>query len=182
MNDPYLLSASEVLSIHLDALKELDGAQWADYLEISDVFATYNTDYSAQIDEAYTEQLARYFDYEILRCTEEGDSATVVVRIHSLDMTSILENYRSSLLTYAATTHSIRDDDVTFSNKTSQMLLESLQKNTASCGTDITMTIPNNGSTWAVAFDSSFTNALMGDIEGAIEAFNNAVSALSGGF
>lgn len=172
MNDPYLLSAASVLSIHLDAMKELDGPQWADYLDIEDVFATYNTDYYAQIDEAYTEQIAEYFDYEILKCTETGSTATAVVRITSLDMTGILENYRSKLLTYAATTHSIRDDDVTFSNKTAQMLLEALQENTASCGTDITMTIPNDGTTWAVSFNSDFTNALMGDMKGAIDTFN----------
>ena len=180
MNDPYLLSASDVLSIHLDAMKELDGSQWADYLDINDVFATYNTDYYAQIDEAYAEQIAEYFDYEILKCTETGSTATAVVRISSLDMTSILQNYRSKLLAYAATTRSIRDDDVTFSNKTAQMLLESLQENTDSCGTDITMTIPNNGNTWSVSFSSNFTNALMGDMEGAIDAFNNAASESRG--
>lgn len=178
MNDPYLLPASEVLSIHLDALKELNGAQWADYLAINDVFATYNTDYAQQIDAAYAAQIAEYFDYEILKCSADGDTATAVVRIHSLDMTSILENYRSSLLAYAATTRSIRDDSVTFSNKTSQMLLEALQENTQSAGTDITITIPNDGTSWSVSFNADFTNALMGNIENAIEVFNAAAETI----
>lgn len=178
MNDPYLLSASEVLSIHLDAMKALDGSQWADYLEINDIFATYNTDLYQKIDEAYTEQLAEYFDYEILKCTENGSTATAVVRINSLDMTSILKRYRGKLLQYAATTKSIRDDELTFSNKTSQMLLESLKENKESCGTDITLTIPNDGNTWSITFDSDFTNALMGDISGAIEVFNRTVATL----
>lgn len=172
MNDPYLLPASTVLSLHLDAMKELDGPQWAEYLEINDVFATYNTDYYQQIDESFTEQIAEFFDYEILKCSESGDTATAVVRINSLDMTSILEAYRSSLLTYAATTDSIRDDDVTFSNQTAHMLWEALQKNNQSCGTDITMVIPNDGNTWSVTFNAEFTNALMGDMDRAIEDFN----------
>lgn len=172
MNDPYLLSASTVLSLHLDAMKKLDGPQWAEYLEINDIFATYNTDHYQQIDESYTSQIAEFFDYEILKCTESGNTATAVVRINSLDMTSILKDYRSKLLTYAATTSSIRDDDVTFSNQTAKMLLEALQANNSCCGTDITMTIPNDGNTWAITFNEDFTNALMGDMEGAIEAFN----------
>lgn len=179
MNDPYLLDASEVLSIHLDALRELTAAQWIDYLSISDVFATYNTDYSQQIDTAYADQIEAYFDYEILKCTEEGDSATAVVRIHSLDMTAVLENYRAKLLSYAAGTRSIRDDDMTFSNQTSQMLLETLQENTRSAATDVTLKIPNDGTTWAVSFTNDFTNALMGDIENAIAAFNAAAESVS---
>lgn len=179
MNDPYLLSASSVLSIQLDALKELNSTQWADYLEIQDVFATYNTDYYEQIDKAYADQLAKYFDYEILKCSEEGDTATAVVRIHSLDMPSVLESYRSKLLSYAATTHSIRDDDVTFSNKTAQMLLDSLSENTKSVGTDVTIQLPNDGTTWTVTYSADFTNALMGDIEHAIEVFNTAADQIS---
>lgn len=179
MNDPYLLSASSVLSIQLDALKELNSTQWADYLAIQDVFATYNTDYYEQIDKAYADQLAKYFDYEILKCSEEGDTATAVVRIHSLDMPSILENYRAKLLSYAATTHSIRDDDITFSNKTAQMLLDSLSENTQSVGTDVTIQLPNDGTTWTVTYSADFTNALMGDIEQAIEVFNTAAEQLS---
>ncbi len=179
MNDPYLLSASSVLSIQLDALKELNSTQWADYLGIQDVFATYNTDYYEQIDKAYADQLAKYFDYEILKCSEEGDTATAVVRIHSLDMPSVLESYRSKLLSYAATTHSIRDDDVTFSNKTAQMLLDSLSENTQSVGTDVTIQLPNDGTTWTVTYSADFTNALMGDIEHAIEVFNTAADQIS---
>lgn len=179
MNDPYLLSASSVLSIQLDALKELNSTQWADYLAIQDVFATYNTDYYEQIDKAYADQLAKYFDYEILKCSEEGDTATAVVRIHSLDMPSILENYRAKLLSYAATTHSIRDDDITFSNKTAQMLLDSLSENTQSVGTDVTIQLPNDGTTWTVTYSADFTNALMGDIEQAIEVFNTAAEQIS---
>lgn len=173
MNDPYLLPVSTVLSIHLDALKELDAKQWADYLELEDVFSTYNTEYYPLIDEAYTQQLAAYFDYDIIKCTQSGDIATIVLRVHSLDMTNILKLYREKLLTYAATTKSIRDDNVTFSNNTAQLLLESIQENEKSDAIDITLTIPNNGNTWVITFDDSFTNALMGDIDGAIAAFNN---------
>ncbi len=171
MNDPYILSASEVLAIHLDALLDLNADEWIEYLDIEDVFATYNTDYASLIDEEYVRQLTDAFDYEILRCTENGDQAEAIVRVTSVDMTSVLNTYKESLLQYAATTQSIRDSSVTFSNETSRMLLEALQENTAVATTDVTLTFSNNGSTWEVYFSSDFTDALMGNISDAIEAF-----------
>ncbi len=171
MNDPYILSASEVLAIHLDALLDLNADEWMDYLNIEDIFATYNTEYYSLIDEEYVRQLTDAFDYEILRCTENGDQAEAVVRVTSVNMTSVLAAYKQSLLEYAATTQSIRDNSVTFSNETSRMLLEALQENTDTCSTDVTLTFSNNGSTWEVYFSSDFTDALMGDMSEAIEAF-----------
>ena len=172
MNEPYILSVSEVLSIHLDALKELSPEQWTEYLGIEDVFATYNADYYQRIDEEYIRQLAEDFDYEIIKCTEMGDSAEVVLRVKSIDMTNVLTIYKKKLLQYATTTKSIRDDDVTFSNETSKLLLESLQENDKTNATDIDLVFHNNGSIWEIYFDDTFTNALMGNMRGAIETFN----------
>ncbi|MDY3249542.1 MAG: DUF1294 domain-containing protein [Candidatus Choladocola sp.] len=173
MNDPKLLSASAVLSIHLDALKELTADQWMDYLSVKDVFATYNTDYYQQIDEAYISALADSFDYEILKCKEEGNTATATVRIKSVDMTNVLTIYKQYLLEYAATTQSIRDNDVQFSNETSRLLLQSLKENTQTTATDVEITFQNNGTTWEIFFDEEFSNAVMGDMESAIETFNS---------
>lgn len=171
MNDPYILTAKETLEIHLDALEELTAEEWMDYLEIEDVFATYNSEYYSLIDEEYISQLTDALDFEILRCTEEGSTATAVIRVTSVGMTSVLEVYREALLEYAGTTQSIRDGSTAFSNETSRMLLEALQENTDTASTDVTLTFSNNGSTWEVYFDSDFTNALMGNINAAIEAF-----------
>lgn len=172
MNDPKILSASKVLSIHLDALKELTAKQWMDYLSIEDVFATYNTDYYQQIDEEYISQLADAFDYEILKCKEDGDTATAVVRITSVDMTNVLTIYKHHLLEYAATTRSIRDNAVQFSNETASLLLQSLKENSKTAATDVELTFYNNGNTWEIYFDEEFSNALMGDMSGAISTFN----------
>ncbi|MCD8022871.1 MAG: DUF1294 domain-containing protein [Lachnospiraceae bacterium] len=173
MNDPYILSASEVLAIHLDALADLTADEWMDYLDVSDIFATYNTEYYSLIDEAYIHQLTDAFDYEILRCTENGASAEAVIRVTSVDMTSVLEVYKKSLLEYARTTQSLRDSDVVFSNETSRRLLEALQANTETTSTDVTLTFYNNGSTWEVYFNEDFTDALMGNLSSAIEAFTS---------
>lgn len=173
INDPHILSASTVLSLHLDALKELDASQWADYLSIEDVFATYNADYYQQIDEEYIRQLAAAFDYEILKCKEDGDTATATIRITSVDMKNVLTLYKHHLLSYAATTQSIRDSDVQFSNETARLLLQSLKENKETAATDVDLTFHNTGHTWDIFFDSAFSNALMGDMSGAIETFNS---------
>jgi hypothetical protein len=172
MNDPDLLPVSEIVSIHLDALKDLSADQWDEYLSIDDVFATYNTDYASQIDEAYVAQLADAFDYEIIKCTVDGDSADVVLRIWSIDMTNVLTIYKKSLLSYASSSKSIRDDEGTFSNETSRLLLEALQENTETSASDVDLTFHSNGTVWEIYFGEDFTNALMGDMKGAIETFN----------
>lgn len=174
MNDPYILSASEVLEIHLDALRGLTADEWMDYLDVEDIFATCNTEYYSLIDEAYIRQLTDAFDCEVLRCTENGSSAEAVIRVTSVDMTSVLEVYKEALLSYAGTTQSIRDDSVTLSNETSRLLLEALQENTAAASTDITLTFSNNGYTWEVYFNAEFTDALMGGMTAAIEAFSSS--------
>ena len=171
MNDPYILSAFTILSIHLDALKALDTEGWKDYLSINDVFATYNSEYSTQIDDAYIARITTSFDYEILKCHEEGDTATATIRITSVDMPGVLETYKKYLLAYAATTRSIRDNDVQVSNETSRLLLQSLTETTDVCHTDVDMTFRNNGETWEINFDDSFTNAVMGNLQQAMETF-----------
>ena len=173
MNDPYILSASTALSIQLDALKALTAEQWAEYLSVDDIFATYNADYYPAIDAEYIRQLADAFNYEILRCTENGDHASAAVRITSIDMKNVLEIYKGHLLSYAATTKSLRDDSVQFSNETARLLLQSLQENTSIASTDIDISFRNNGSIWDISFDQEFTNALMGNMSGAIDQFNS---------
>lgn len=172
INDPHLLPVSEILSIHLDAFRELSPEQWADYLAADDIFALYNEEYSHKIDAEYISQLANAFDYEIIKCTEEDKSAEAVVRIRSVNMSNVLAIYKEKLLSYAQTTRSLRDDSVSFSNETSRLLLESLRENDKTTGTDVTIHMRNTGKLWEIQFDESFTNALMGDMRGAMDEFN----------
>lgn len=172
INDPHLLPVSEILSIHLDAFRELSPEQWADYLEADDIFSTYNEEYASQIDAQYLSQLAEAFDYEIIKCTENDVSADIVVRIRSINMSNVLTVYKEKLLAYAATTRSLRDDSVSFSNETSRLLLEALQENDQTTGTDVTIHMRNTGKLWEIRFDEDFTNALMGDMQGAMDEFN----------
>ncbi len=172
MNDPYILSAQEALEIHLDALRELNADEWMSYLSIEDVFDTYNTEYYALIDEEYIRQLAADFDYEIQSCKESGNTAEAVISLTSVNMPEVLAGYKTSLVDYAGSAQSFEDSSVAISNEMSRLLLDALEENTDTITTDVTLQFSNNGSTWEIYFDSDFTNALMGDMNAAIEAFN----------
>ena len=87
-------------------------------------------------------------------------------------MSNVLAIYKEKLLSYAATTRSLRDDSLSFSNETSRLLLEALQENDKTTGTDVTIRMRNTGKLWEIQFDENFTNALMGDMRGAIDEFN----------
>lgn len=175
INDPYILPAAEVLSIHLDAFMDLTADQWADYLSLEDVFATYNTEYYPLIDAEYLSQLTSAFSYQILKCQEENNTASAVVRITSIDMPSVLSRYRTYLLDYAASAKAVRDDAVTFSDTTAGLLLQALKENTATASTDVEVSMVNCGSVWDVEYDSAFTDAVMGNMTEAIQTFNASV-------
>lgn len=177
MNDPYILPVSTVLDLQLASMKELSAKDWKRYLEIEDLFATYNADYSEAIDDAYVRRLAEAYDYEILKCRETGDTASATVRITSLDMPGILAEYKKYLLAYAATTQSVRDNDIQVSNEVSRLLLQALEESTGTNATDIDLTFTNNGKAWEIYFGSDFTNAVMGDINTAMDTFSGAADS-----
>ncbi len=173
MDDPYLLTASEVLSIHLDALKDLSEKEWLEYLGISDLFATGNAKYADEIDEAYAAGLTKDFDYEIESCKETGPDALAQVRIKSIDMTAVLSEYRKDLLSYAASSESLGESEEALSDETSRLLLSALSDNTSTEETDIALSFSNDGTTWEVYFGPDFIDAVMGNIDEAVETFES---------
>jgi hypothetical protein len=89
-------------------------------------------------------------------------------------MTSVLSDYKSRLLEYAASTQSLRDDTTAFSNETSSLLLQSLLENGQTASTDVELKLQNNGTIWELQYSSDFSNAVMGDLTSAIQAFNDS--------
>jgi hypothetical protein len=89
-------------------------------------------------------------------------------------MTNVLSIYKEHLMDYAASTQSLRDDNTAFSNETSALLLQSLQENEQTTGTDVELTLQNNGTFWELQFTSDFSNAVMGNMDKAIQSFNDS--------
>ena len=176
INDPYLLSPQTVLKAQLDVFDGLNADGWADFLKPDDVFALYNETYSPQIDQAYLDQIAAWFGYDILRCQTEENKAVVDLRITSLNLNSILTQYREKLIKYAESPQSVRDTDEERSDMIASILLDILKNNDSSSSTDIRFTMVNDGNTWTVGLGDDFTNALMGNLSASLDAFRGVES------
>ena len=176
INDPYLLSPQTILKAQLDVFDSLDPDGWAEFLKPDDVFALYNETYSPQIDQAYLEQIAARFGYEILRCQTDGNQAKIDLRVTSLNLNAILTEYREKLIEYAGTPQSVRDTDQQKSDTIASILLEILKNNESASSTDIQFTMINDGQTWTAALGDDFTNALMGNLSASLDAFRGVES------
>lgn len=171
LKDPDLLSPEQVLTIYMDEFKNLTAKDWVSYLGMEDIFSTNNKIYP-QIDLALAEQVTKFFDYKLKKTELDGDTATVTMDLTSLDLDSTLAHYVSLLMEYADTTASIRASDLELSDKTAEYLLKSINENVKTVTKEIEITLVNNGVTWVMQLDDSFTEALLGDITAAVEGFN----------
>lgn len=167
LTDPYLLTPEEVLDIRLAPFCSFTGEEWISYLNIQDIFHL-GTDLSSEIDAALAQQIAAYFNYEILSSTQDQDTAAVTVRITSLDLESVISESRTGLLEYAKTTESIRATDEELALKTSEILLNALVANERSAAKELSVTMINNGYTWETALGDEFADALLGGVSEAV--------------
>lgn len=170
LHDQNLISPEEVVTLTMDALKSLTAAQWVAYLGMDDIFSTYNQ-LGSEIDLALAEQISRHFSYTIKEARVEDSEAQVDVKITSLDLEQVLSDYRDDLLEYASTTEAVRASDSELSDKTSQLLLDCLKNNESSTSHDVTLNFSNNGYTWELQLDDTFTEALLGNLTEAMETF-----------
>lgn len=173
LNDPYLLSPEELTVSVLDKFKELTPQEWIDYLGMNDIFAT-GTSLYEKIDLAFAEQITAHFDYTIHEAAEKEKDASVKVVINSLDMQSVLSEYMDRLMEYAETTEAIRDTNAELADKTSAMLLECLQSNKKSMQKEIIIEFINTGTNWDMQLNNDFTDALLGNLNEALEDFEIA--------
>ncbi|MDO4523047.1 MAG: DUF5105 domain-containing protein [Eubacteriales bacterium] len=168
LQNPYLLTPEEVLDTTLLPFRDFSAAQWQNYLNIQDIFST-GSDQSDELDLLILTRLEELFDYEIVSVTQDGNNAAAQLRITSLDLPAIMEEYRSELLDYAQTTESIRSSDEELTQKTTDILLSVLKTQAASAVHTLYIPLVNNGHTWEVILDDAFTDALFGGLNSALD-------------
>lgn len=168
LRDPYLLSPTEVLECTLEPFAGFSAEEWKNYLELDDVFST-GSSLASRMDEIVAEQIAQFFSFDIGSVTEDNDTASASVTITSLDLPEIISQCRTSLLEYAQTTESIRATDEEISQKAAEYLLAALESNTSSTESTITIPLINNGHAWEVLLDETFSDALLGGMDVALE-------------
>ena len=170
LQDPYLLSAEEVLAIWLDQFSSMTSEQWAAYLDTDDFFSTYSAS-SDEIDRLYLGLISEFYHYEIGQIDESGSEADAQVTVTSIDMAAVLEAFRKRLIEYAGTVESLTDDSAAMTEAAASCLTEALRKDARSADYPVTIHLSNDGSCWQVTDISGFTDALMGNISKASDAF-----------
>lgn len=175
LNDPYLILPEETLTLAFDMFKEKSPEDWISYLSMDDIFSTYSTNYQ-DVDFALSKQIAKHFAYHIKEVTVDDAKATVYVEITSLDMASVLDKYLTKLMEYAATTEAVRASDTELSDKTASLLIETLNSNDKHVTTTVEIPLINNGSTWEMQLENEFTDALLGNMNAAVETFQQKAS------
>lgn len=176
LNDPYLVSPEETLTLVFEMFEKNNAEDWLSYLSMDDIFSTYST-ISKDVDCALANQIAACFDYSIKEVNQDGDTASASVSIVSLNMEQVLDDYLEKLMDYASTTDAVRASDTQLADKTAELLIETLDANTATISTAIVIKFNNNGSTWEMQLESEFTDALLGQMNAAVEAFQSKASA-----
>lgn len=176
LHDPYLVTPEEITAKVCGMLKEQTPEEWIAYLGMKDIFSTYST-LSGKVDLALAAQISKCFSYDIQEVTVTGDKATALVDITSLDMNGVLDEYLDRLLDYASTTEAVRATDTELADKTAALLAECLNANHKTCTKTVEINFTNNGTTWEMRLNDDFTDALLGDIKNAAEAFQTEASS-----
>ena len=174
LSDPYLLSPEDILDLTLAPFKDFTAEDWQRYLDISDVFAV-GTDQADTIDQLLFQQIASFFDYDITDVVQDGDDAKVTVNITSLDLNTVIESCLGPLRDYGSSTESIRASSEEFNRETGEILVTALGNNISSTVTQVTVPLHNDGHTWDPVLDTSFTDALLGNLDEALASLNAAV-------
>ena len=173
MNDPDLLSPEDVLSIWMDEFSTLNAREWSSYLKVSDIFSTGSEAYASSIDEIYMEKIADFFSWNIESCSVDGSDARAVLTVTSADMPYILESYHDRLVRHSRTSEFITDDESALLDASAKYLLEAFEEEARPGDFQITVNLHNDGHTWQPEISAELTNAFLGNIEEALNEFQN---------
>lgn len=169
LTDPWLLSPSEIVSAHLDTIRDFDRQQLIVYLSLDELED--DGDYSAALASALADQIQEYFDYEILEENTEGSQAIVKVRTTTVDFESILSSYKEQLSTWLEenTSQSLSGGAQGRREKEQEILLSCVRNNKKTASKEVSLELQNDGTNWKIQMDASLSGAVLGDITTALD-------------
>ena len=172
LSDPYLLSPEETLSIYLDQYKTMTVDEWKSRFQAEDLLRASASDYP--VDDTYISLIMKYYDYQIDDIRTENSIAEADVTVTSVDMTAVLLSFREKLISYARQAESLSQDSITLTSASASLLMDAFSESAAPGTSKITGRLENDGTSWQLTDTSGLANALLGDIAGAIDAFNSS--------
>lgn len=169
LRNPYLLTPEEIITLYLDAFSALDADGWIRYFAADDLFATGSEEYAASIDRFFFEKLAEYYEWELVSCNTVDDQSEIQLSVESVDMKKVFTLYQEKLLSYAGTIESVTSGSTELSDTSARLLMESLEEASEKASFSATVTMGNDGVTWQPEDLSSLVNAMLGNLDDALE-------------
>lgn len=145
--DPDILSPEDTLTVYLDTLQKLDLKEMTSYLGVVNIMNTSDTAKNS-IASALAEQIHKNFNYVIKSSSENGYNATVTTEITTFDSDSILADYQTKLDEYLASADAVIDGSQKRYEKSFEILLNSINNNTATIVNDVDFVLINDGVSW----------------------------------
>jgi len=167
VSDPNLFTPEEIATIYLDTIKAFDKEQMNQFFSLDTLFSA-DDEYKRQISQSLTEQILKYFDYEILSSNTNGKTATVTADIISYDATSVIQNFSDQMATYTATSQALQDGIGGRLTKAYQVLTDCINQNTDTKTTQIILSLNNDGIIWELNLDEALGQAILGNVQEAL--------------
>ncbi len=178
VSDVNLFTPSEIISIHLDTLKQFDSEQLSRYLSLDHIFSG-DAQYRRKISRALAVQLLTYLDYSILseEISSDGASAVVQLELTSCDCRAMMKEYQSQVAAYTQTAQALQDGISGRLNTANKILISCITDNTASTSSPITITMKNDGANWNMEMNDEVGDALLGNLTEAIKEVSTHLQA-----
>lgn len=164
LTDPDILSPEDTLTVYLDTLKNMSTDELGNYLN-ADSIASSGDSEKIQLADALVEHVHDSFDYSVGEASVSGYYATVDATITTFDSDAILKNYQKELDTYLSSVDAVIDGSQKRYEKSYSMLLDVIDKSTATKTVETTFTLINDGASWKLEDAGTvFGQALFGNL------------------
>ncbi len=169
VQDPYLLSAGEILQLYLERFGGYTAGQWQNLIGQQDFFNT-GTETAEAIDAAYCEKLTQVFSAEVLSETGRSDDeanasrALLSVSFHTVDLQDCMEIFHAKLLSYAGDVASVTAETSELDAVSADLLLDSITESDSTVSSTITIQMIHDGTSWYPVFDTDVIDAFTGNL------------------
>lgn len=164
LSDPDILSPEDTLTVYFNTLKNMSEEELGNYLAADSIVNSGDSE-KLQLAAALVEQVHSFFDYSVGEASASGYYTTVSATITTFDSAEILKNYEAELDTYLSTVDAVIDGAQKRYEKSYSMLLDVIDKNTATKTVETTFTLINDGASWKLEDAGTvFGEALFGDL------------------
>lgn len=164
LTDPDILAPEDTILVYLDTLKNMSTEELGNYLNADSILSTEDPA-KISMAEALVKQVHSSFDYSIGETNVSGYTATVTVNITTFDSDAILENYQKELDTYLASVDAVIDGSQKRYEKSYSLLVDYIEKNTATKTVETVFTLINDGASWKLEDAGTvFGQALFGTL------------------